>query len=88
MARLYGAAGRHANQGLPEQEAIAELHAITTRPDLLGQAAGMFQASDDPWPERNRRAARLLLAAGADPDVAAASATRVRERLARRPISY
>ena len=39
VARLYGAAGRHASHGIAEEPAIAELHEITTRPDLLGRAA-------------------------------------------------
>jgi sirohydrochlorin ferrochelatase len=88
VARLYGAAGRHASLGVPEETAVAELRGITTRPDLLGSAAGMFSASQDSWPEWNSQAARLLLAAGADPEVLAATAAEVAERLARRPISY
>ena len=88
VARLYGAAGRHVRCEVPEEAAIAELHQITTRPDLLGWAAGMFSASEDPWPEWNSQAVRLLLSAGADPEVLAAAAVEVAERLARRPISY
>lgn len=88
VARLYGAAGRHASLGVAEEDALAELHEITTRPDLLGRAAGMFAASEDPWPEWNNRAVRLLLVAGADPEVLATTAAEVAERLARRPISY
>ena len=48
----------------------------------------MFSASEDPWPEWNSQAVRLLLSAGADPEVLAAAAVEVAERLARRPISY
>lgn len=88
VARLYGAAGRHANQGVPDDEAIAELRGITTRPDLLAQAAGMFRASDHPWPEWNAHAVRLLLDAGADPELLDVVAAEVRVRLARRPMSY
>jgi hypothetical protein len=88
VARLYGAAGRHANLGVPEETAVAELREITTRFDLLGLAAGMFAASEDPWPDWNSLATRLLLAAGADPEVLATTAAEVAERLARRPISY
>ncbi len=88
VARLYGAAGRHASHGVAEEQAVAELHEITTRPDLLGRAAGMFSASGDPWPEWNSRAVRLLLVAGADPEVLATTAAEVAERLARRPMSY
>jgi len=88
IARLHGTVLRHATSGTPDTVAVTELRGITTRPDLLGEVAGMFAASDYPWPERNQRAVALLLAAGADRDVMAAHETVVRARLSRRPPAY
>ena len=69
VASLWGYAERCAAKKIPVDEAVAGLRAITTRPDLLAQAAGVMSGSAGPLPgERRWRidAARLLVQAGAD----------------------
>lgn len=76
MARLTGAAQRHAPRREPTDEesaaAVAELREIAgRRPDLLAQVAGLitgFYAGTAEEP-RARTAARYCEAAGADPDL-------------------
>jgi len=69
IARLDGSALRLAANKASEPDAIAELHRISTRPDLLGRAAGRFLADtrhDHPHPF-SALALRLLAQAGAGP---------------------
>jgi hypothetical protein len=52
-ARLYGVAQRHAALGTADtDEAVAELHEVTTRPDLLALTADALGGGDDLWKER------------------------------------
>ena len=81
-ARLYGVAQRHAALGTAyTDEAVAELRAITTRSDLLAQTAGALGGGDDEWAERQQAAVRLLLRAGADPDLYERHRRETRRRL-------
>lgn len=83
LARLEGTAARYGYGNRTDAsrgEAIAELHAISTDPVLLGLAAGSDLASRH---EYKRAGADLLREAGADMQVAEASAKEVRERLAK-----
>lgn len=68
-AQLHGAAMRCVHRQVPVDEAVAILREITTRPDLLAEAAGILAGAADPdTGERPWRitAARFLVAAGAD----------------------
>ena len=68
-AQLHGHALRCVMHRTPVDESVAGLREITTRPDLLAQAAGILAGAADPGiGERPWRiaAARLLLLAGAD----------------------
>lgn len=85
-ARLDGTARRLSVHEVPDEPALAELHAITRDPALLGQAAGAFMAAHRDDPRLNpfaRRAADLLLAAGGDLAAAEAEAELVVQRMAR-----
>ena len=69
VAMLWGHAERCVAKRIPVDEAVVGLREITTRPDLLAQAAGTIAGSADAdTPERawHMRAARLLVQAGAD----------------------
>jgi hypothetical protein len=69
VATLHGAASRLVAQSVLADEAVAELRRVTTRPDLLAQAAGILAGAAEPhlWERASRlAAARLLVAAGAD----------------------
>ena len=82
IARLYGVTQRHASHGTADtDEAVAELHGITTRPDLLALAAGALGGGYDEWEERQEAAVRLLLRAGADPELYEAHRAATRQRL-------
>lgn len=88
LADLSGLAKRYGIGDLaaaPRDEAVAELHAVTTDPQLLGIAAGVAMADPNgisgPMVE-------LLRAAGADMAVAEEHATEVRERLESQGIRY
>lgn len=67
IARLDGTAHRLLHEKADREQAIAELHAITTRTDLLNEAAATSLAI---WQQYGRhdgdRVARMLIAAGAD----------------------
>lgn len=69
VARLNGASGYVLTHKLPLDEAIARLHAISTRPDLLAQAAGIIAGASSQGmchqPTEMARA-RVLVEAGAD----------------------
>lgn len=73
VARLCGTSRRLATGHVPEVEATAKLQAITTRVDLLSEAAGVcmaqhrYSAAVHPFA---RRSADLLFAAGADLELA------------------
>ncbi|GAA4123168.1 hypothetical protein GCM10022215_29550 [Nocardioides fonticola] len=68
-ARLLGTARRHAIDKTPDDVAIAELHAISRVPSVLGRAAGVALGGwqhdpiTHPW---SPRIGALLEAAGAD----------------------
>jgi len=68
-AQLSGAASYAINHRMTREQAIAHLHAITTRPDLLARAAGIIAGASKlgmcDWPTELAHA-RLLVAAGAD----------------------
>lgn len=78
VARLHGTARRIATEKPATQVAVGELHAITTRVELLSRAAGvhmaMFRSGSSPF---SREAADFLLAAGADLAQAEAEAAAV-----------
>lgn len=83
VARLSGTARRHSFAGTEPAKAITELQEISTRPDLLAQAAGSAMADyrDGPHISPNARvAADLLLAAGAESEDAQEVAAEVLER--------
>lgn len=69
VAELDGHARYCINHRVSEAEAIAGLHQITERPDLLAQAAGIIIGATNQrlrdWSQR-RAYARLLIIAGAD----------------------
>jgi hypothetical protein len=69
VAQLEGHAMNCIHRARPVGEAVSGLQEITTRPDLLAEAAGVLAGAADPEiGERPWRiaAARLLVAAGAD----------------------
>jgi hypothetical protein len=69
VAKLWGRAERCVWEKFPLDEAVASLWEVTTRPDLLAEAAGLMAGSAGPRiEERSPRiaAARLLVQAGAD----------------------
>lgn len=78
VARLHGTARRMAADGATTERAVTELRAITTRVDLLSDAAGthmaMFRSGTSPF---SRQAADFLLATGAELELAEAEAARV-----------
>lgn len=78
VARLSGCAMRHAS-GRGEGEPIAELHEISTDPVLLGLAAAGY-VHRQPGDEYGAAALELLRAAGADEQVLADEAERIRAR--------
>jgi hypothetical protein len=79
---LYGVAQRHAALGTAgTDEAVAELHEITRRPDLLARTAGVLGGGYDEWIERQEAAVRLLLRAGADPGLYEVHRDETRQRL-------
>lgn len=67
VSRLHGTARRMATTKATTEQAVEELRAITTRVELLSEAAGahmaMYRAGISPF---SRDAADFLLAAGAD----------------------
>lgn len=67
VARLHGTARRMATEQAATDQAVRELRAITTRVELLSEAAGahmaMHRSGVSPF---SRAAADFLLAAGAD----------------------
>lgn len=69
VAQLSGRASYCVQHRIPREQAIAPLHEITARPDLLaevaGIAAGAAERKSPDWPIR-LAGIRLLLAAGAD----------------------
>lgn len=69
-ARLDGTARRLLREKIDRDTCLTELHAITTDPRVLGTAAGTalgaWQATKS---YDSDRVARMLEAAGADPDV-------------------
>jgi hypothetical protein len=88
LAELQGIARRRTtgrDRDRPRAEALAELHAVTTDPRLLGVAAGMVAA--DPS-GTGGAVAELLLAAGGDRDVAGEHARQTRARLEATGIQY
>jgi len=78
-ARLDGAARRLLRERTDQDTAIAELHAITTDPRLLGTAAGTARGAGG---YQSAEVADLLIAAGGDPALADERADAVRRRLA------
>lgn len=69
VAQLWGCAQRCVSSKIPAAEAVASLREITTRADLLAQAAGLIAGSghpDDPTYACHLGEARLLVQAGAD----------------------
>lgn len=78
-AQLDGAARRLLRERADRAAAIAELHAITRDPRLLGLAAGTATGAGG---YQSAEVAELLLAAGGDPTVADERADVVRRRLA------
>ena len=72
-ARLSGVAGFCVENRVPREEAIRQLHEVSSRPDLLGIEAGREWAARDvdpvwyPWAAAKLE---LLVAAGADREVA------------------
>lgn len=84
VARLDGTARRLSRERTPHEVAIPELHAITTRPDLLGIAAGSALAAvrsgraGDEW---GPASLALLRDAGADRAVAETQAAVVAQRM-------
>ena len=81
-ARLYGVAQRHAALGTADtDEAVAELHEVTTRPDLLALTAGALGGGDDLWKERQEAAVDLLLRVGADRELFEKHRAETRARL-------
>lgn len=93
-AQLDGAARNLLHRAADRDTCIAELHAITTDPTLLGHAAGRALGSWRRWQEGSNsghdgdRVARMLTAAGADPAVLDQVAAETKARLdvdARRP---
>jgi len=57
VARLTGAASYAINRGMTRGQAVAHLHAITARPDLLARAAGITAGA-----RRGRRGPREAVA--------------------------
>ena len=69
-ARLDGTAHRLLREHADRDTCIRELHAITTDPRTLGWAAGTALGSHEAIRRHDGdRVARMLLAAGGDPDV-------------------
>jgi len=69
VAKLWGRAERCVWEKVPLDEAVASLREVTTRPDLLAEAAGVMAGSAAPRIEERApriAAARLLVRAGAD----------------------
>ncbi|MEU4367566.1 hypothetical protein [Micromonospora chersina] len=86
LAELSGLSGRYGRErDVDHDQAVAELRAVTTDPELLGIAAGAKMA--DPTGVSGP-AVELLEAAGADMAVAAAHAVEVKARLESRGIRY
>ena len=84
VARLDGAARRLLRDQADRDHAIAELHSITTDPRLLGIAAGTALAAwrrDQVVGHDGDRVARMLEAAGADPQVRDETAAATLRRL-------
>ncbi|WP_243061108.1 hypothetical protein [Nocardioides sp. SR21] len=82
LARLDGAARRLLREKTDPDTCVREIHAITTDPQLLGQAAGRalggWQANGS---HDSDRVARMLTAAGADPAVRDQHAAETKARL-------
>lgn len=84
VARLLGTARRHAIDGTPDADAVAELQAISRIPSVLGRAAGsalggwQHNPATHPW---EPRIGALLEAAGADHEARDAEAAVVLARL-------
>lgn len=73
VARLCGTSRRLATAHTEDEDAVAELRAITIRTDLLSQAAGVCMAQHRYGAEVHpfaRRSADLLFAAGAELELA------------------
>jgi hypothetical protein len=88
LAELQGIARRRTtgrDSDRPREEAVAELHAVTTDPRLLGIAAGMVAAEPS---GTGGPVAELLLDAGGDRDVASEHARQTRARLEATGIQY
>lgn len=85
LARLDGAARKLLDEHTPLDASIAVLGAITSKPDVLGLAAGRALGAHRHNPVsswQGAAVAELLIAAGADPDVTDARAAEVVARLA------
>lgn len=94
IARLDGTARRLLREKADVDTCLAELHAITTDPVILGRAAGTALGAWHRWQEGSNtghdgdRVARMLTAAGADETVREQVAAETKARLdvdARRP---
>jgi hypothetical protein len=94
-AQLAGAVSYARTQGMSREAAIAHLHEITTRPDLLARAAGIKAGAGKanpmsywPWDLAD---ARLLVDAGADRELLrrwiAQGIDNVRRRWAQGPVT-
>lgn len=87
VARLDGTARNLLHRGADRDTCIAELHAVTTDPVLLGLAAGRALGSWRRWQEGfnsghdGDRVARMLTAAGADPETRDQVAAETKARL-------
>lgn len=87
VAQLDGTARRLLREKADVDTCLRELHAVTTDPDLLGQAAGAALGAWRRWDDGavighdGDRVARMLTAAGADPDVRDRRADEVEQRL-------
>ncbi len=86
VATLEEVARRAVHNGTPTEQALPELQRISTNPTLLGVAAGRARGRWTAIPlfhSIGHEVAELLLAAGADPDVFAMTASSVERRLRR-----
>jgi hypothetical protein len=95
VAQLAGAVSYARTQGMSREQAIAHLHEITTRPDLLAHAAGIKAGAGKanpmsywPWDLAD---ARILVDAGADRELLrrwiAQGIDNVRRRWAQGPVT-
>lgn len=90
VASLHGEALHCVHRNIPAAEAVERLREITTRPDLLAEAAGILAGTVKPdSPERpwHITGARLLVQAGADRDALPTAQQKGRSNLSR-PIGW